>query len=92
MLLPIHIYFYPYLVSIKSEYVIIIGNALLSFVWRVSPSEMEGSRPALWFSHVRSIAHISLSGNYNMLFWQQRRPAPISASSQVAVSPFLQYL
>ena len=35
---------------IKSEYVTFIGIALLSFVWRVSPSDTRrASRPALWF-------------------------------------------
>ena len=42
---------------IRSEYVIYISNSLLSFVWRVSPSEKEGSRLALWFP-VSLIYHI----------------------------------
>ena len=36
---------------IKSEYVT-IGNALLSFVWRVSPSDKEGKPPGSLVSHV----------------------------------------
>ena len=55
-------------VCTKSEYVIIIGNALLSFVWRVSPSGMEGSRLTLWLPISESIAYVSLSCNYNILF------------------------
>ena len=34
---------------IKSAYVTNIGNALLSFVWRVSPSEKEGKPPGFGF-------------------------------------------
>ena len=37
---------------IKSEYVTYIGNALLSFVWRVSPSDKEGKPPGSLVSHV----------------------------------------
>ena len=47
---------YPYLVSFKSKYKTYTGNALLPFVWRDSPSEMEGSRPALY--HLRNLLHL----------------------------------
>ena len=49
---------------IKSEYVTFIGIARLSFVWRVSPSKMEGRPPlcALTF-RADSIAHLAKSGN-----------------------------
>ena len=57
---------------IKSEYVTFIGNALLSFVWRVSPSKIEGRPPlcALTF-RADSIAYLDKSGN-PILFY----PAP----------------
>ena len=42
---------------IKSEYVTFIGIALLSFVWRVSPSKMEGRPPGSVVPHAESITY-----------------------------------
>ena len=69
MLLPLHkTKIHPYLASFKSEYVTYIGNALLSFVWRVSPSVNGGQPPGSMVSLSQSIAHVPGSGNDNISF------------------------